>query len=44
MKTPSRSAASRRLSLSVVMIRRLNAGLGNPAEILILPYKTGRAA
>ena len=30
--------------LSVEMIRRLNAGLGIPAEILIRPYKTGRAA
>ncbi len=35
---------NRKRPLSVEMIRRLNAGLGIPAEILILPYKTGRAA
>ena len=35
---------NRKRPLSVEMIRRLNAGLGIPAEILIRPYKTGRAA
>jgi HTH-type transcriptional regulator/antitoxin HigA len=35
---------NRKRQLSVEMIRRLNAGLGIPAEILIQPYKTGRAA
>jgi antitoxin component HigA of HigAB toxin-antitoxin module len=29
---------NRKRPLSVEMIRRLNAGLGIPAEILILPY------
>lgn len=35
---------NRKRHLSVEMIRRLNAGLGIPAEILIRPYKTVRAA
>ncbi|MBI5905444.1 MAG: transcriptional regulator [Deltaproteobacteria bacterium] len=35
---------NRKRTLSVEMIRRLNAGLGIPAEILIRPYKAGRAA
>jgi len=35
---------NRKRPLSVEMIRRLNAGLGIPAEILIQPYKTGCAA
>ena len=35
---------NRKRPLSVEMIRRLNAGLGIPAEILIRPYKTGHAA
>jgi HTH-type transcriptional regulator/antitoxin HigA len=35
---------NRKRPLSVEMIRRLNAGLGIPAEILIQPYKAGRAA
>ena len=35
---------NRKRPLSVEMIRRLNTGLGIPAEILIRPYKTGRAA
>lgn len=35
---------NRKRPLSVEMIRRLNAGLGIPAEILIRPYKTVRAA
>jgi HTH-type transcriptional regulator/antitoxin HigA len=35
---------NRKRQLSVEMIRRLNAGLGIPAEILIQPYKAGRAA
>ncbi len=35
---------NRKRPLSVEMIRRLNAGMGIPAEILIQPYKTGRAA
>ena len=35
---------NRKRPLSVEMIRRLHAGLGIPAEILIRPYKTGRAA
>jgi HTH-type transcriptional regulator / antitoxin HigA len=35
---------NRKRPLSVEMIRKLNAGLGIPAEILIQPYKTGRAA
>ncbi len=35
---------NRKRPLSVEMIRRLNAGLGIPAEILIRPYKSGRAA
>ncbi|GAB4233982.1 MAG: DNA-binding protein [Deltaproteobacteria bacterium] len=34
---------NRKRPLSVEMIRRLNAGLGIPAEILIRPYKAGRA-
>jgi HTH-type transcriptional regulator/antitoxin HigA len=35
---------NRKRPLSVEMIRRLNGGLGIPAEILIRPYKTGYAA
>ncbi len=35
---------NRRRPLSVDMIRRLHAGLGIPAEILIRPYKTVSAA
>ena len=35
---------NRKRPLSVEMIRRLHAGLGIPAETLIRPYKTGRAA
>jgi len=35
---------NRKRPLSVEMIRRLNAGLGIPAEVLIQPYKTGCAA
>lgn len=35
---------NRKRPLSVEMIRRLHAGLGIPAEILIRPYKTVRAA
>jgi HTH-type transcriptional regulator/antitoxin HigA len=35
---------NRKRPLSVEMIRRLHKGLGIPAEILIRPYKTGKAA
>jgi HTH-type transcriptional regulator/antitoxin HigA len=35
---------NRRRPLSVEMIRRLHKGLGIPAEVLIRPYKTGKAA
>jgi HTH-type transcriptional regulator / antitoxin HigA len=35
---------NRRRPLSVEMIRRLNTGLGLPAEILIRPYALQRAA
>lgn len=35
---------NRKRPLSVEMIRRLNEGLGIPAEILIRPYRTGYAA
>lgn len=35
---------NRKRPLSVEMIRRLNAGLGIPAEVLIRPYKVRRAA
>ena len=35
---------NRKRPLSVEMIRRLHKGLGIPAEVLIRPYKTGKAA
>ena len=35
---------NRRRSLSIEMIRRLHAGLGIPAEVLIQPYECKRAA
>ena len=35
---------NRRRPLSVEMIRRLHKGLGIPAEVLIRPYKTVKAA
>jgi HTH-type transcriptional regulator/antitoxin HigA len=35
---------NRRRPLSVEMIRRLHNGLGIPAEVLIRPYKTRKAA
>lgn len=35
---------NRRRPLSLEMIRRLHAGLGIPAEVLIQPYEYGRAA
>ena len=35
---------SRKRPLSLEMIRRLHAGLGIPAEVLIQPYKRKRAA
>ena len=35
---------NRRRPLSVDMIRRLHKGLGIPAEVLIRPYKTVKAA
>lgn len=35
---------NRKRPLSVEMIRRLHAGLGIPAEVLIRPYKTVSAA
>jgi HTH-type transcriptional regulator/antitoxin HigA len=35
---------NRKRPLSVEMIRQLHKGLGIPAEVLIRPYKTGKAA
>ena len=35
---------NRRRSLSLKMIRKLSNGLGIPAEVLIQPYDTDRAA
>jgi HTH-type transcriptional regulator/antitoxin HigA len=35
---------NRKRPLSVEMIRRLHKGLGIPAEVLIRPYKTVKAA
>jgi HTH-type transcriptional regulator/antitoxin HigA len=35
---------NRKRPLSIEMIRRLHAGLGIPAEVLIQPYKYGRVA
>ena len=35
---------NRKRSLSIEMIRRLHAGLGIPAEVLIQPYKYRRVA
>jgi len=35
---------NRKRTLSIQMIRKLNAGLGIPAEILIQPYECNKAA
>jgi len=35
---------NRKRSLSLEMIRRLNKGLGIPAEVLIQPYELQKAA